>query len=266
MQALTKKNITLVLGGGGARAMTQVGVIKVLHKAGIKITRIVGVSAGAMMGALYASNPDPDYLERITLDTHQRKLLNITLFRLRKGFVTGEAFQNFITEQTGHKTFETLEVPFVAVAVDLKTGELIAIDQGELAPAVNASCALPPVFHPVNIAGRLLVDGGAVDPVPVNIAKRYPHDIVIAVNITQQLPDKMPTHAVSTFIRYHKIRLLAQSLAASEGADIVIHPYVADTHLFDSSQKELLIAEGERAAREQLEKILKLCEGACARH
>ena len=255
---MTTKQVTLVLGGGGARAATQVGVIKVLAEAGIPIHRIVGVSAGAMIGAVYAANPDPEHLEHTTLGIKHRRILNITLSRARKGFVTGDAFQKYMAELTDHKSFTDLSIPFVAVAVDLLTGQLIAIDQGDLPQAINASCALPPVFHPVKIDGRHLVDGGAVDPVPVNIAKRYSHDIIIAVNITQQLSEKLPGNMATTFMRYQKIRLLAQSLVASEAADVCIHPYVGDTSIFDTKDKRPLVAEGERAAREKIEIIKHL--------
>ncbi len=234
-------------------------MLKVLHEAGVPIHRIVGVSAGSMIGAMYAANPDPKRLEKIVMSAKQSEMMNITLFRIRHGFVTGKIFRGYMEEQTDGKSFEELDIPLVAVAVDLETGELVSMDQGVLSPAINASCALPPVFHPVEYNGRILVDGGAVDPVPVNIAKRYPHDVVIAVNITQQLKPKMPTNAVTTFMRYHRIRLLAQSLMCSERADIMIHPYVGDTGIFDTSDKAGLLAEGERAAREQLPHIESIC-------
>ena len=110
----TNKKITLVLGGGGARAVTQVGVLKVLHEAGVPIHRIVGVSAGSMIGAMYAANPDPKRLEKIVMSAKQSEMMNITLFRIRHGFVTGKIFRGYMEEQTDGKSFEELDIPLVA--------------------------------------------------------------------------------------------------------------------------------------------------------
>lgn len=254
--AIAKPRVALALGGGGARGIAHVGVLKVLREERIPVDLIVGTSAGSIVGALYASNPNPYRVENILLQAGITDLLDISPSLV--GPISGNALQNFILTHATARTFRQLRIPFIAVATDLLTGQTVPIDSGPLAPAVNASAAMPPVFHPVTLYGRVLVDGGVVDNVPVDIAKKYNPDIVIAVSITPNTPRLMPTSIIGA---YNRAYILSDARFAEynmEDADVKIHPYVGQTGVFQSSNKADLIRAGERAARRALPQICAL--------
>lgn len=254
--AIGKPRVALALGGGGARGIAHVGVLKVLQQEHIPIDLIVGSSAGSIVGSLYASNPNSYRIESILLQAGITDLLDFS--PSLQGPITGNALQDFILRNATAKTFRQLKIPFIAVTTDLLTGETFPIESGPLAPAVNASSALPPVFHPVNLYSRTLVDGGVTDLVPVDIAKKYNPDVIIAVSITPNVPRMMPSSIIGV---YNRAYILSDARFAEynmEGANVEIHPYVGQTGVFDSSNKPALIHAGEVAARRALPEICEL--------
>ena len=177
------KKIGLALGGGSARGWAHVGVIKALVEAGIPIHCIAGTSIGALVGGYYASGSFQE-LEQIA-ETIQwstvLRYLDITL--PRQGLVEGKKILGFLRRTLKTKTIENLSIPFCAVAADLITGEEIRMRKGNLAEAIRASVSIPGIFNPQKKSNRWLVDGGLVNPVPVNATRALGADIVIAVDL-----------------------------------------------------------------------------------
>lgn len=173
--------IVLALGGGGARGLAHIGVLQVLKEAGIGPWGIAGTSMGALVGAAYAVGADLYYLERLVDYLKWEDLIDVRLPRM--GLIDGAKVLAFIELLTKRKQFEDLAFHLWVVATDLLSGNEIVFKTGSLAPAIRASISIPGVFKPVELNGRILVDGAVVAGVPVIAAHEMKGDLVIAVNV-----------------------------------------------------------------------------------
>ena len=214
--------VVLVLSGGGARGVAHIGVIKALEQMRIPIHGIVGTSMGAVVGGLYASGYSPEQMERVVARADwpaifsddperqafrfRRKREDASLLvraasgvgwdgiKLPKGMVHGHHLKTFLTRHTLHVSdiddFSRLGIPFVAVATDISTGEPVELVTGNLADAMFASVAIPAFIGPILLDGKLLVDGGVANNLPVNVAQAMNPDVIIAVDLSSQLRDK----------------------------------------------------------------------------
>jgi len=159
---------------------------------------ISGTSMGALIGACYAKERKVSVLEEIALDTDWRKLAHLAdlnLILLSKGFVQGQKVKSLLKSLIGDIKFKDLEIPFAAVATDAQSMEEIVISKGSVIEAVRASISLPVIFTPVKQGGRFLIDGGIVNPMPVDVVRNMGAEVVIAVNtigIAQQRRDRKP--------------------------------------------------------------------------
>ncbi len=258
---LTKHpRVALVLGGGGARGYAHVGVIKALEKAGIPINLIVATSAGSIIGALYADSLDANYVNRVMRKTHFFDFADFTIVSKGNGLISGRQLQHFLINNMQARWFNQLKIPLVVVTTDLKSGKAKPFSSGPIAPAVNASCAMPGAVHPVKIYGMTLVDGGMVAQLPVNIAKTYHPDIIIAVNLEADLDKKMPTSFIGVFQRAFDISIHAIADYSGDGADVVIHPSVGSAGIFDVHLKNTLIRAGEKAGVDAIPQIRSLLQ------
>jgi NTE family protein len=176
--------IGLALGSGAARGWAHIGVIRALQRAGIKIDVVAGCSIGAYVGAAFASGK-LDELEAWanTLTEWQVfKLLGVG-FR-RGGLASGQKVFDKLKQDFCAPTFEEMNIPFTCVATDLYSGKEVVFNQGEIGDSIQASCAIPALFSPVDHNGRWLVDGAVVNPVPVNQCRQMGADFVIAINLS----------------------------------------------------------------------------------
>ena len=201
--------VAVILGGGGARGYAELGVLKVLQQAGVPVDLIVGTSIGSIIGALYADNPNANAVDTLLMSAKKNELLHISPLHSLQGPFSGKTEQTFMTKHLTARDFSQLKIKFVAVATNLNDGKTIPISTGAIATAVNASSALSPFFHPVTINGMQLIDGGTSDPIPVDIAKTYHPKVIIAVNISEDLPTAMPDNLLAIFHRSNLIRMRA---------------------------------------------------------
>ncbi len=183
-----KKNIALVLSGGGARGCAHIGAIKVLEQHGYKITSIAGTSMGALVGGIYASGQLPQFEEWISkLDI--KEVLRLIDFSIsKKGLVKGKRIMAKIREIVPEHNIEDLPLPFCAVATDIVTESEVAFSEGNLFTAIRASISIPTVFQPVRVGKYILVDGGVTNPVPVNRVKRNKGDLLVVVDVSASIP------------------------------------------------------------------------------
>jgi NTE family protein len=258
--------VALVLGGGGARGMFHVGVIEVLQEAKIPIDLIVGCSAGAVVGALYADNPDGLRVKECLIPLKRKDLLEINIFSCRYGLCKGKALKQFLNDNLCAKNFEDLKIPFLAVATDLEAGEVVNLGSGPIIPAVHASCAVPFFFEPVKLYGRILVDGGVLDPNPVAAAKLYSPKMIIAVDLAELLPVTHPTSLFGIATRSAEIIHLNQSRTCLNGANVIIRPSLNPIGMFDDTHTQALYEDGKRAAREVLSEIQDFYEKHVCTH
>lgn len=256
-------HIAFVLGGGGAKGLALLGAMQELDAAGIKPDLIVGCSAGAMAGALYADGQEFIDVRENFLPLKRADFLDYSYFKPLFGLVNGNSLQEILRKHLHAKTFEELKTPFIAIATDLQTGETVEICCGDIAKGVGASCAFPGVFKPVVHYGRYLIDGGASCPVPVSIARKYGAEIIIALDVTGKLPQTSPQHLFgigkrSIDIAYRKFVEL--SLA---DADIIIQMDFEDCGTFSDHLNEHLYEHGRKAIQERLPEIQKMLAEKC---
>jgi NTE family protein len=250
-----RRKVGLALSGGGGRGIAHIGVFSVLLEAGVIPDCVAGTSAGAAAGVLFCRGWSPEQMLRLVRGLN---LLHLGRPRLRRlGLLDGTRFEELIRELVGDLTFADLSIPLAVVACDLLTGERVVIRQGALAPAVRASCSIPGIFTPVEQEGRLLVDGGLVDHLPVSVAREMGADYVIAVDVHPPLPPgRRPRNLFEVVIASYQIMTRNNTAPGSE-PECLIRP---DTARFDwlrfGSQAEALFQAGRQAAQEALPRLL----------
>jgi NTE family protein len=255
--------VALVLGGGGARGFAHVGVIRVLEDARVPVELIVGTSVGSLVGAFYAGRTNSYELERIATELDRWDLFDFSLAPalFGTGLASGARLERFVRDRAGNATFEALRIPFAAVATDLATGEAVVLRSGDLARAVRASSAIPGVFEPVEIDGRLLVDGGVVQNLPVRVAREMGADLVIAVDVTA-LPDpSRPRNFVEVFLQAVNVVVHAEVERARRDADVLVAPPVGGIGFVEFDRKAEAIAAGIAAGHAAIPGIRAAIEG-----
>jgi NTE family protein len=277
--------IGLILGGGGARGAAHVGVLKVLEEYGVPVHAIAGTSMGAIVGALYATGLTPaeleaelaaidwipmlsDRLPRTALPFRRREedrefLTQLELPvgwrgpRLPSGLVAGlnvEArLARLLLPAAGIRDFDRLAVPFRATATDLETGELVVLGAGDLAMAVRASLSIPALFGPVELDGRLLVDGGVARNLPADVARDLGVDLVIAVDVGTTLAEREHLGSLLDVTR-QLIHIITHVNTVTQRddlgeSDVLLTPDLGGIGILDFHRWEEAVAAGEAAAR-----------------
>jgi NTE family protein len=250
--------IALVLGGGAARGFAHVGVIRVLEQEKIPIHMIVGTSVGSLIGALYASDPNSLNLEWLSFTIERDDIFDYSVLSAKMGPVSGERLEKFVQTKVRAKNIEQMKIPFYAVTTDLNSGLTWVFDKGSVAKAVRASCAIPGIFHPVELGGRLYVDGGVTDNLPVDIAKAKGADIIIAVSISKNINNPQINTLVDVLLQ--SISIMGRELVTykSRGYDVLIEPNVGDVGMTDFTQKKRLMDAGILSAKQALPRLRKL--------
>lgn len=253
-----RPQVALVLGGGGCRGYGHIGVLRVLEGHGLRPDLVVGSSAGSLVGALHAAGLPAAAIERLGARLSPNTLRDWVFPNL--GVFSGAGIARFVRTQVGGRTIETLPVRFAAVATDLRTGERVILDRGDVGEAVQASSSAPGLLEPVRREGRLLVDGNIASPVPVEAARQLGAKRVLAVDVTfppgqADLDD--PFDAL-----YQGFSILTRKLAMEEraSADVALEPPIPEHHDMSAKVVAEHIAAGERAALVALPGIRRLFE------
>jgi NTE family protein len=255
---VAEPRVALVLGGGAARGFAHVGVIRVLEQEKIPIHMIVGTSVGALIGGLYAANPDSFQLEWLSFGIEKDDLFDFSVVYSRMGPVLGERLEKFVRDKVKIKNIEELKIPFYPVATELANGNTVVFERGSLARAIRASTAIPGLFQPVEIAGKLYVDGGVTDNLPVDIARARGANIIIAVNIQKNIYNTQYSTLLDVVLQ--SINIMGRELVRykSRGYDVLIEPAVGEVGTTDFSQKKRLMEAGIHAARTAVPQIQTL--------
>src|SRR5215472_829686 len=287
----TSPRIGLALSGGGARGIAHVGVLKVLEEIRVPISCVTGTSMGAIVGATFAAGRTPEEMEKIVLGADwdevfrdkpprdeiavRRKVDDYkTLFApefgvkdgglaLPKGVLAGVSIESFFrklsTPSFGINDFSKLPIPFLAVATDIETGEQVVLDHGSLAQVMRASMSVPGAMAPVEIDGRLLVDGFITNNLPIDQARKLCADVIIAVNIgTPPLKRSEITSALSVVAQLSNFLgkdNVDKQLKSLTDKDVLITPDLGDISpgKFDRSADAIRI--GEEATRAVADKL-----------
>ena len=245
--------LALVLGGGAARGFAHIGVIKALEAQGIVPDLVVGTSAGSVVAAIYAGGASGFEMQKLALDMDDKTFTDWAI--PDRGFIRGEALQNYINKTLSNRSMEALPRRLAVVATDLQSGEMVVFRNGDVGLAVRASSSVPGVFQPVRTAGREFVDGGLVSPVPAKVARDLGATVVIAVDISSKPKNASVSSTIDVLMQTFTI--MNASIAQYElgRADVVIRPDVGSIGGTDFKSKHLAILEGERAAAGKMEEI-----------
>jgi NTE family protein len=289
-----RPRIGLVLAGGGAKGIAHVGVLKVLDELRVPVDFVVGTSMGSIVAGAYATGLTGAELERrvhaadlsgVLLDQPPRERRSLRAkaldranvygvevgagldgLKLPAGAIVGQNIEIFLGELTGAAadvgSFDDLPIPYRAVATDIMTGEMVLLDRGDLVSAMRASMAVPGVFSPVELDGRLLVDGGLVRNLPVDVARKMGAEVLIVVDlaVTPRSREDVKSALGITQQMAHLLigRNVQASLSEVTERDVIITPQLGDYSSSNFREATSLIPIGERAAREQSERLRAL--------
>ena len=278
------KDVALVLSSGGARGLAHIGAIEELEAQGYRITSIAGSSMGALIGGVFAAGKLEEFREWMkTVD--RRKMLELTDFSLSLNhIVKGTRIIKAIMEFVPDVLIEDLPIPYCAVATDWISGREVVIDKGSLFEAIRASISLPSFYEPVRRDGMILIDGGVVNPIPMNRVKRHEGDLLVAVDVSGHdykaqwektiklterqkhdkslkaklldmiIPDNIEFNYYTLLSRTSSIMIRQNSLLMAQltKPDILIDIQMSRYGSFDYDKSERLITIGRNKARKAL--------------
>jgi NTE family protein len=287
-----RPKIALVLSGGGAKGISHIGTLKLLDEIGVEIDFIIGTSMGAVIGGLYASGHSALEIENIILNIKWSEILldntsraeihainkkwlptgNMYFYlnnsfkpQLSPGLITGNKIHLALVKETwsiSHvKDFSTFPIPFMCVATDLITGELVLFKDGTLADVMRASSSFPSVFLPVEINGNLYIDGGISQNFPADIAQKLGYNIIIGCKTNTDLLKKEDmTSPLNVLTQTFNITIFNKQIEAEKIADIIISPNTDDISIIDFTKNDLLIENGYNEALKYKDFFISLAE------
>lgn len=244
------RRLAVVQGGGSARGFAHIGVIKALEAAGLRPDRIVGCSAGSLVGAFWAAGFSGFQMEELAMRVKETEIIDLVSGNTAlRGMVTGSNLQAFVNQALQNRPIESLKTPFAAVATQYPSGDLVVFNRGDAGFAVRASCSIPGVFMPASNEGREYLDGGLVSPLPVATARKLGGDLVVAVDVGGGDPAADDGHGLYNLL-LRSFEIMGQSLRKREAAeaDILIKPEVSRVSSTDFSARRSLIAIGQQSA------------------
>lgn len=277
-----RPRVCLVLSGGGALGFAHIGVLEVLEELRVPVDCVTGTSMGAIVGGLYAAGLSPEEMVGVLQGTDWRSVLddrpprrkvpfrrkvddltylsrfevgfNRGKIELPTGLRTGQQFgfmlQALTLSAAGVGDFDTLPLPFRAVATDIETGEAVVLDHGDLGHALRASMAVPGFFSPVEIDGRLLVDGGLVDNLPVDVAREMGAQVVIAVDVGSPLRTREDLDSLSKLTgQVFSLMVRGNVAEQAPNADVLVDPDLTGFRATDFEDWEEMLPRGREAAR-----------------
>lgn len=284
-----RPKVGLVLSGGGAKGLAHIGVLKVIEKAGIKLDYIGGTSMGAIIGALYASGYSAEELDSIFKETNFVNLIQDNLPRGAKSFYEKDDADRYALSLPFDKfklsfppaysggqniynelvrllypvrdihDFNKLPIPFLCMATDVETGDQVLLNKGYLPEALLASGALPSLFEPTEVDGKLLVDGGVANNYPIDEVRKMGADFIIGVDVQHGLSDRESLmSATEILLQISNFRTAKDMTRKVSETEIYIKPDITNYSVIDFSSGSNLIKSGEDAAREKYPELREL--------
>lgn len=258
----TQYGCALVLSGGGARGFAHLGVLRILEREGLRPDLVVGSSAGAIVGALWASGMKVAEIERASDQLDWSVLFDFDPVRavlggIGLGLVRGDRLEQFLRQYLV-KPIESFPMPFAAVATDMETAETVALNRGDAAKAVRASCAIPALYEPVRAHGRLLADGQISSPLPVPAARQLGAVNILAVDVIYPPQHSQITNPMSMLFQSLIVSGWRHLLVERAQANLVIAPQIRSSGQLGLGSRDWIIKAGEKAAMERVVEIAQL--------
>ena len=259
-----KKKLCFVLGAGGARGVAHIGFLQAMEESGIKPDCIVGCSMGSVVGAAYAKGISPKEMRSIAESLTSKSIIDVSpSFFNKKSILSSVKMQKRIKEILGDTEFKDLNIPFECIAVDVHKGNVVTFREGRVEEAVRASSAIPSVFRPVVIDDMELVDGAILRRVPVENAKHFKADVVVAVDV---LGDYRP-HEVSKNIIEQTLRVIdladsyhTKKYLKEHKPDLLIKPNLGDMSQYKVERISFAYGQGYHSGLKYAERIKALLE------
>ncbi|OAJ73241.1 esterase [Brevibacillus sp. SKDU10] len=251
-----RPTIGLALGAGGARGFAHIGILKVLEEHDIPVDFIAGSSMGSLVGAFYANGIRPDMMEKLAINLKRKHWLDLVVPHM--GLVAGQKIKEIIRLLTHGKNIEELQIPLAIVATDIETGERVVFTEGPVDIAVRSSIAMPGIFVPERVNGRMLVDGGVIDRVPITVTKEMGADLVLAIDVAN-FDTKMKVSSIFDVIA-QTIDVMEREILRHRmlSADLVIRPEVGHIGSLSFTQIDSIVELGEIAARKHIDQIKEM--------
>lgn len=275
------KKLGLALGGGGARGCSHIGIIKSLTSAGIKIDYLAGTSIGSVVGAALASG-DIDRFEEYLLEVKWTDVVKYFDPGVPyRGLFKGNKLVKLLKELISRKKFTQLNQPLMVVATNLETGEEVRIDRGNVVDALRASIAIPGIFTPFKKGRQYLIDGGVVNPMPVDVVQNMGADVVIAVDLSYEfikeklkykkrkelsknpildwLTPERPNiiDVIENAVFMMQLQITEKNIALNR-PDILIRPALGSARIFDFHKAKGMIEKGFELMEKELPKLKRL--------
>jgi len=251
-----KRSIVLVLGGGSARGLAHIGVLKVFEREKIPIHRIVGTSMGALIGASYSVGMPIKKMEEIAHGFNWKTVFDPTLPNM--GLLAGKKLAKVVGELTLNKSFEECKIPLAVVTTDIEKNERVIFQEGDLQKIVCASCSWPGIFNPVRIDGRLLVDGGIKNSVPTRIARSIDPGYMVAVDVGFCVKDGKITNIFQMLLQSFQIMGEELNRYQARISDTMIKADLGNIDQVAFDRAKDAIARGEKAAEEKVGQIKRM--------
>ncbi len=276
-------NITLALGGGGAKGNAHIGVLRVLEREGFDIRAVSGTSAGGLVACIYAAGYSPDEIEEEIAKASRKKLYG--LGRTGAPAVFGlDGVARILTEMLGERTFDDLKIPCAVTAVDIHSQKEVVLQSGRVVDALMATIAIPGVFPPKKWGDALLVDGGVLDPVPVSVARSLDDTDPVVASVLSPEPEAWSNLSASTlfqtppalepitrlrvaqafeiFLNSLDIgqRMLTELMLEKDKPDVIIRPDVAEIGVLEKVDVSKVVKLGEIAAERALPELLRMTD------
>ncbi len=257
MRFFRKKKNILVLGGGSARGLCSIGVLKVLERHygrdKMPFDMVIGTSIGSLIGAAYCLGMTLDELERRVREFSWPRMVDFGIFPT--GMIKGDRLEYIIRDCVDEKSFGDMKIPFALTTTDIETGEELTHDSGDLVKLLRASCSWPGIFTAVEEENRLLVDGGVRNSIPTKAAKKYGATFMLAVNPGFAVKNQKMSNVLRVTVQ--AVQIMGEELNAYQAsqADITIKPDLKDIDQFDFDKSGYIIKMGEAAAEKALRQI-----------
>ncbi len=249
------KNTGLALGGGAVLGAAHVGVLRALEEIDFKVNYITGTSIGAFVAAFVAFGKNWREIEEIASELKWFDITRVTLSKY--GLLSNEKLGDLIIKHIGDRNIEDSEIPLAMIATDITTGEKVILNKGSVANAVMASTCIPGIFKPVEIDGRVLVDGGIVENVPINTIKRLGAEYVIGVDLNANRKNEKPDNIIDVLLNSFHFIMKQNILFQTEAADLLLQPDLSKYNMANMEHVQDIMDKGYDDAQKSLRILIE---------
>lgn len=243
----------MALGGGAVLGAAHIGVVRAIEELEINVEYIAGTSIGALVGVFYAFGKKWEDIEEIALELDWIDISGVSLSRY--GLLSNEKLGELIIKHLGDKQIEDADVPLAIITTDITNGEKVIFEKGSVADAIMASMCIPGIFKPVELNGKMLVDGGVIENVPISSARELGAEYIIGVDLNAKHTYQKPKHILDVILNSFHFLMKNTSKLHVQKADFLLEPDLSSFNRSDMGQVKDLIEKGYQDAKERLQEL-----------